>query len=412
MMSMDHRAARSLRRCQAAAVAAIHTIVGLAGASGQALAQDCTLGVRATPNVIETGQIARVEVLATFPSTFYAFASAQFNVRATHPAWSFASAGLFAGQDVIGINVWQHHAPQSGVFAIASNPYRVWRGVFTPDTNEPALVEITSDPSTIALYPHRLTSSWIPGEARGDSDWVLVNPVGVGKWLAAPDRGTRIRIGDDVIVDGRIITGENPAGSPRIGLLLPAIQKVMESAMTIRLGDRPDALAVTVDLPTVAGEQLSLNYTKVDWSSAGDAGVYGLSADLAGSEQTPVRFEAFRNGVRVAEGTLDDERSPLWVDRVPDQVTTSIRPIDQRGELEPYRTITLESTLVSSWSTTSHGSARLFGVNGLAIEVDRVTLSASRPISANNIRQMGLGCHVIEASGVPSLSVTPVQPRR
>lgn len=413
MMSLL-RPARPSRRCTSIqTLLAMGTALGLASASGQALAQDSTMSIRATPNVLYAGQSASVDALAHFPSNIYAFASTQFNVHATTPAWSFASSGLIAGPSVLGMNVWQSHSPQAGVFANPANPYRVWRGVFTPTTRDPALIEITADPSAIALYPSRLTSSWIAGNVKGDSDWILVNPLKVGKWLAAPGPGTRAHTCcDDVIVDGQIITAESHAGAVRIGLLLPAVQSVRESEVALRFSGRPETFTVGVDLPGSPREELSLNYTKVNWSHANNAEMYELSANLGDAAGGAIAFEGFRGGISVAAGTLGEDGCGLWVDRVPDRIGASVRPSRQQGELEPYRTIKVQDILVSSWSTTGHGSARLIGPNGLAIEVDQVTLRSSRPISANNLRQLGLGCHVIEATGVQSISILPSQPTR
>ena len=83
---------------------------GMVPAAG--LAQDCKLSVQATPQVLYTGQKARVNVLAHFPApptpnAPYAFASAAFDVLATDPQWSFVSDGAILGSDVLGIEVGQ-----------------------------------------------------------------------------------------------------------------------------------------------------------------------------------------------------------------------------------------------------------------------------------------------------------------
>ncbi len=164
------------RRLCSSAVLALGAVAGMAATSGQALAQDCKLSVHASPCVLYTGQSAAVDVLAHFPSSMYAFASAQFDVDATLPMWSFAASDVIAGPSVQGMSVSQSHAPQRGVYANPANLYRVWRGAFTPLTDEPALVEITADPSAISVYPSRLTSSSVPGVVTVGSDLVFVNP--------------------------------------------------------------------------------------------------------------------------------------------------------------------------------------------------------------------------------------------
>lgn len=398
MQSMALPIRPSRRHATIQRLVAMGTALGLASASGQALAQTCTLSVRATPNVISAGQHAAVDVLAHFPSSMYALASAQFNVHATQPAWSFASSGLIAGPDVLGMNVWQNHAPHTGVFANPANPYRVWRGVFAPTSTAPALVEIQAAPSAIALYPQRLTSSSIPGEVRGDRTWLLVNPLAAGRWHAAPGPGTRARIGDDVIMDGTIITGENPAGTPTLGLLMPSVQKVPASSMTLRFADQPDAFALTVDVPELPGEQLMLNYTKVSPPPAGAAGMYEVSADMIGPPGTPIRFDAFRGGIRVATGLLDEQRGTLQMSRVPHQIGVSIQRERTGGTQLP-------TVLVTSYSIQANGSE--IGFNGLVTAVDRVVLTSRQRVSGNNIRQLSLGCHVFEASGVRSMSIVP-----
>src|SRR6185295_17771153 len=138
------------------------------------------LSVQATPQVLYGGQSASVNVLAHFPAPpapngAYAFASALFDVHASDPGWTFATAGAIAGNDVLGIDVGQAHSPQTGIFADPSNPLRVWRGVFEPQSNAPALVEIAADPANFSVYPSRLTSSSAERDAEGGNDFVLVN---------------------------------------------------------------------------------------------------------------------------------------------------------------------------------------------------------------------------------------------
>ncbi len=390
--------------------ALIATMAALSGVATPALAQDANLEVQITPNVLYSGQSADVNVFAHFPSDMYAFAAAQFDVFATEPTWSFASAGAIVGSDVLGINAWQLHAPHAGVYADPANPFRVWRGTFTPSSNAPALVEIMADPTGIAIYPSRFTSSSIPAVPTGTSEWVFVNPLSVGSWVAAPGRGTTAHVSDDVIVDGQIITAENPSAAILIGLLCPAIQK-SGTVVNVQFDERPDSFAATVDIRDRPGEQMTLGYTYIEWTAAGEAGAYELTADLGGPNSSPVSYEGFLGGVVVAAGELGADGTRLLVNRVPDEIGADVKPL--RGRLQPYRHVKLESALVSSWSTTGHGdaAAQIFLPDGEVIAVDSIRVRATRAVPSNNIHQLGLGVHVLEATGVRSMTIEPRQPR-
>jgi hypothetical protein len=411
---MSRPAVRRISRRFNAAVAGLVATTGLACVSERTLAQACTFEVKVTPSVVNAGQSANVDVLAQFPPSMYAFASAQFDVHASSPAWSFASSGLVAGGDVLGMNVWQSHLPQSGLFADPANPYRVWRGTFTPMTTEPALVEIKADPSAISVYPSQLTSSSVPGQAKGDSGWLIVNPLQIGRWMGAPGRGTRARISDDVILGGKIITGENPSATILIGLLLPAVQKVDETQVLVRFEGRPESFAASVDLDGFPGEQLSLGFTRVDLSAMGDAGAYGVVADLGQPDGTPATFSAFLRGVRVATGEMRADAPAFWVDRVPEMFTT--RRAGGGGLTRvPLRSATgykLPDLLVSSYSSSGGATPRplrLVLTDGRVVEADAVVVAAPRAASANNLKQIGLGLHTYEATGVRSMMVRPAR---
>src|SRR5262245_52577850 len=94
--------------------------VGVALANA-AFAQDYRLTVQPSSPVLVGGQRAEVHVYASMPrpparNAPYAFASAEFDVRASHPLWTYASGGVIADDGVIDIRVSQPHRPQSGVF--------------------------------------------------------------------------------------------------------------------------------------------------------------------------------------------------------------------------------------------------------------------------------------------------------
>lgn len=415
MQTINRLPVRWFGRRFTSAMVALSAAAGLAATSGRTLAQTCTTSVQVTPNVIYTGQSASVDVLTHFPSNFYAWASAQFDVRATHPMWTYASSGAIAGSDVLGMNVWQSHAPQSGNFANPANPYRVWRGVFTPVSTQPALVEIKAEPSAIAVYPNRLTPSWIAGDPKGDSDWLLVNPLRIGRWMAAPGRGTKARVGDDVVTTGKIITAENPSAAILIGLLLPAVQKVEETQVGVRFEGRPASFAARVDLDGIPGEAPSLRFTQVVMPDMGDLGAYSVVADLAQPDGTPVTFNAFLGNVRVAAGEMRGDVPSLWVDRVPDTITTRVardRGLSG-GRTLPTAEVKLPNVLISSYSTSGHAASplRLVLTDGRIVEADTVVVAVRRTQSGNNLKQIGLACHTFEATGVQKMTIVPGQAR-
>ncbi|QYK49436.1 MAG: hypothetical protein KF838_06185 [Phycisphaeraceae bacterium] len=409
MLSINRHAERRTTPNMPAAILALSAAVGLASASSPAHTQDCKLTIHATPNVVYTGQSAAVDVIAHFPTGMYALASAQFDVRATMPMWSSVSSGVIAGSDVTGMAFTQPHAPHVGVYANPSNPNRIWFGRFTPKSDAPALVEIKADPTAMSVYPNKLTPSSVPGVATGGSAWVLANPLSVGRWRAAPGNGTNVSVSDDVIVDGRIITAENNSGVILMGLLLPAVQQVRESASIIDFDGRPDSFTATVQVQGAVMEELSLNYTKVVWQNNDDQNMYALAADMGGAS---AEYGAFLGGVVVAAGDLNADGTPILIDRIPDEIAASVKPNGENVRTKAYLPYTLENALISSWSTSGNGgdAALIVLPSGRTIIADTLAIRSSRPIPSTNIKQLGLGMHTFEAAGVRRMIISPVQP--
>lgn len=401
-------------------------------AASQALAQDCRLRVQTSSPVLMDGQSANINVFATFarppaPNAPYAFASAEFDLLSTHPSWTFASAGAIVGNDVLGINVSQPHAPQLGVFADPANPYRVWSGIYTAMSNAPALVEIKADPTDFSVYPSKLTSSSAPCEAQGGSACIFVNPLSVGGWMAAPGEGTEIRIHDDVVVDGRIITGEN-YDSVQVGLL-PAVQNLCTSAARVEFSGQPVTFTATVQ--PHYNQPNSLGTATIDFVEVAGGSGHSVGANFAlcdGSVRY-ISFQGFNGSVCVASGDVNGDGANgapgLVLSSLPQTIGARRGVVVQGGAGNDYVTGSPDEDILIGGKTSYADLewlvhfdrpvlATVRGADGRprTVTLDRVEVrgvkeTAARLPAGNNLKQIGLGCHKFEATGVRSMSIRP-----
>jgi hypothetical protein len=400
-------------RCRSAivALAAAAGLCGLCTAS----AQDARLTVHAEPNVVHSGESATVRVLARFPSTHYAFAFADFNVRASHPRWTFASNGVLASAEVFSVAVGQKHSPMSGVFANPANPYLFWQGVHTPASNAPALVHIGVIPTSFAVYPSRRSPSAVHHDVVGGTDYLMVNPLSAGRWLAAPGAGSAItvttnaRSGDDVIVDGRIITaGADPSPPLLIGLLLPAVQAVREGAARVDFDGLPDSFSAGVQLERsgIPTDTFSLNYSKVVFNQGSRAMSISIEAPAGG----PVAFGGFNGGVRVAAADLNvatpNGAPMILLPSIPPR--SSVR-LARWGQGRVFWKLQFDAPV------QAHIRGRDGRLQPCILDSIEITAPISRPGSVgaiqSNLKQIGLALHTFEARGVRGMRVTPAQPR-
>lgn len=417
MLSITRPLTRPINRSIATVLAAAGLAV--AAPATTARAQDAKLSVSASPSVLRTGQTALVHVRAHLPAGVYAFASSQFDVHSTHPMWAFASSGAIAGTDVIGASASQTHSPHTGIVAVPTNPYPVWNGLFTPTSAGPALIEIAADPTTFSVYPSKLTSSSAPRRSSGGSDWLLLNPLSVGQWLAAPGRGTTAAVHDDVILDGKIITAENPTSAILIGLLLPAVQSARSESI-VRFDGLPDSFSagVQIERDIVPTDQFSINFTRIDFLPGPGGDSTGVVNVCMGDGSVKfMRYTAFRGGVAVATGDLERPGqgglASLAVESVPPALGVRIGPAtpgtaQPRPHADAVWSLRYEQP-VKALVRGPDGESRPVVID--SIEVRTPLSGSAAPVRhTHNIKQLGLAVHTFAATGVRSMSIMPKQP--
>lgn len=434
-------------------------LLGLACAAGiapaAASAQEGRLSVQASPQVIYSGQSAKVNVFAHFtappaPNAPYAFASAQFDVHATDPRWTFASDGQIIGSSVTDIAVGQAHQPHQGIFADPSNPFRLWSGVLEPQSQQPVLMVIDANTDWSYVYPSKWTSSTAMCDTESGRAFILVNPLRAGRWLAAPGPGTRIDVQDDVIVDGRIITGENgnsvkigtficpsdprprkPAGTTGRGSFAirlddthPRAQsrngddfpvetvslyynQVRASSTRLEFDRAPESFAVSVQ-SLKDGPAGGLHFERVEFNLGGQVYVVGANGSTVNG---PSRFKVYSGDVEVASGDLaaDGQIPGLVVSAVPQTIGAHLLYQDT------YIPAGVCQSLYGGMALTLRYDqpvvAIVLGPNGNPvpvtgdwIEFQSFQQTTSRPTPSSHA---GLGCHVFEATGVERMTLVP-----
>ncbi|GMU82881.1 MAG: hypothetical protein AMXMBFR47_27520 [Planctomycetota bacterium] len=406
--------------------------------SAVAAAADCKLSVHASPQVLYSGQSASVSVLAHFPTPpapggAYAFASSTFDVFATDPAWTFASAGAIVGNDVLGANVLQVHRPQLGVFADPSNPIRIWHGTFTPQSSAPALIEIEVDPTDFSVYPSKRTSSSVECDADGGSDFLFVNPLRVGSdWLAAPGRGTTMKIRDGVIEGQRMGAGDDvfqwdPGdGSDTVSVGITPIKTFycpsehgVDSSTRLAFDQPPSSFTAAVQVSgekdSGAGDDQTEVYVKFELEDAMITS-YAVSGGTGGDVQSTeggIPFEVYLGGVRVASGDLsgDGQNPGLMVSDVPQTIGTHLLyqdTVTPAGVSQSGMTWTLRyDRPVVAIVLGPNGNP--VPVTGDWIEVHSTQLGINRPTASQSPQPLGIGCHLFEAEGVRQMRITPKQ---
>lgn len=369
-----------------------------------AAAQDCGLSLRTDRKVVWFGETAGVNVFAHHGPGVFAYASAEFDVIASEPGWVSATDGVLIGSTFTGIQTSQAHSPHTGQPANPASPLRVWRGVYTPADRSPGIVTFTADPDSFMVYPSDLTSSAAPCDPSGmppAEDFLLVNPLKAGRWLAAPGAGTSISVSDDVIVDGRIITAENP---PSVQfMLLPAIQSAREATVRIGFDDVPErfSFGVQVQRASMPTESVSYNFTKVEFNSSNHNGVHAMLGD--GS----VRFlrDTIPVGrINVSTSNGDEQVPAVRVLTLPDEVHVAVGP-RIRTFLSPSDTAVLTRTFRFDEPTVV-----LLG-DGRVLTIDEIEIETELPRAgtvSNNIKQLALACHNYEAAGVMGMTIRPI----
>lgn len=379
-------------------------LAGLVALASPLRADDCILEVQANPPIVLSGQSAQVNVLAHFPASGYAFAEADFDVLATQPQWTYASSGVIAGANVVGMHVEQAHSPQLGILADPSNPIRLWTGLFSPASDAPAFVSVVAAPTAFAYYPGVLTPSSVPCAAAPGQSWIFANPLYVGKVAGAPGAGTTLETGPESFV------ASSTSDEILIALLLPAVQNPRKGGVGLEFDRPPHSLEFRVhdSDSRVAFDEVSFNYEKIPWNYSGDRDE-GYAASLQGlPDGTPVEVEVLRRGRRLARFRGESGPTLFSVSRLPDALSAETRLQPRTGWGASSYQYGFDGTFLDS-AGHAGGVNVAFGDGSVRFLSDatEVRVLARRPVAANNLKQLGLGCHSVAARGVSRLTLTP-----
>lgn len=424
-MLHNRSVARAARGSLAAAGLMAAAVAGHVATSTVAMAQDCKLSVRATPNVLYAGQSANVDALAYFPTSMYAFAGAAFDMHSTHPTWSYASSGALVpfGADVLGINVGQAHSPQTGIYADPANPIRVWRGVFSPTSTAPAFVEISADPTNFSVYPNRLTPSWVGCNALGGSDFVFVNPFGVGRWVAAPGPRTSVSIGSgsDILIGGST-NYDNAVQAPIVlGLLVPAVQRAPRSSeVRVAFDGQPESFAATVQVQDA--QRSTIRTVAISFDAQSNGGVWKYNTTVGNRNGAPLAatFEAYHGGVRVAVGDLDalapNGESTLQVASTPDVIITGVGTgggphVRAHDDQIPSSAVTwtFHYNEPVAAIVRGHNTTQKLTIDSFAVSTP-IAVTGPRPLTVSTVEQFGLATHVFESTRARGMILMPRSP--